>query len=75
MVVGAIVVLETSYGPYAYRVEQKETVDGTDRRYMDAGQDADLVLYTCYPRDNNGERRTDRCVLRCRLVDGLEVTR
>ena len=73
--IGAIVVLETSYGPYAYRVEQKETVDGTDRRYMDAGQDADLVLYTCYPRDNNGERRTDRCVLRCRLVDGLEVTR
>ncbi len=73
--IGAIVVLETSYGPYAYRVEQKETVDGTDRRYMDAGQDADLVLYTCYPRDNNGERRTDRCVLRCRLVDGMEVTR
>ena len=56
-------------------MEQKETVDGTDRRYMDAGQDADLVLYTCYPRDNNGERRTDRCVLRCRLVDGMEVTR
>ncbi len=71
---GAIVTLETSYGPYDYRVERKETVNGTDRWYMDAGQDADLVLYTCYPRDNGGERRTDRCVLLCRLVNGTEVT-
>ena len=74
--IGAIVYLETSYGPYAYRVEEKkEAVKGTDRWYMDAGQDADLVLYTCYPRDNNGERRTDRCVLLCTLIDGTEVSR
>lgn len=74
--VGAIVKLETSYGPYTYRVEEKkEAVKGTDRWYMDAGQDADLVLYTCYPRENNGERRTDRCVLLCTLIDGLEVVR
>lgn len=73
--VGAIVRIETSYGPYAYRVEDKQTnVRGTDRWYMDAAQDADLVLYTCYPRDNGGERRTDRCVLRCRLIEGAEVT-
>ncbi|MBQ6078113.1 MAG: sortase [Clostridia bacterium] len=74
--VGAIVLIETSYGPYAYRVEEKkEGVKGTDRWYMDAGQNVDLVLYTCYPRDNGGERRTDRCVLLCRLIDGAEVTR
>lgn len=72
--IGAIVQLETSYGPYTYRVEEKKTgVDGTDRWYMDAGQDADLVLYTCYPRDNDGARRTERCVLLCRLIEGAEV--
>ena len=73
--IGATVLLETSYGPYTYRVEEKKTADGTDRWYMDAGQDADLVLYTCYPRDNGGRRRTDRCVLLCRLIDGTEVSR
>ena len=73
--VGANVTIETSYGPYTYRVEEKKTTKGTDRWYMDAGQDADLVLYTCYPRDNGGARRTERCVLLCRLVDGLEVSR
>ncbi len=71
--IGAVVTLETSYGPYAYRVEEKKIADGTDRWYMDAGQDADLVLYTCYPRDNNGRRRTERCVLLCTLIDGTEV--
>lgn len=73
--VGAIVQVETSYGPYAYRVTEKKTAKGTDRWYMDAKQDADLVLYTCYPRDNEGRRRTDRCVLLCTLIDGTEVSR
>ena len=73
--IGAIVLLETSYGPYAYRVEEKKTADGADRWYMDAKQETDLVLYTCYPRDNGGRRRTERCVLLCRLIDGTEVSR
>ena len=72
--IGAIVLIETSYGPYAYRVDEKKTADGTDRWYMDAGQDADLMLYTCYPRDNGGKRRTERCVLLCTLIDGTEVS-
>ncbi|MBQ5992026.1 MAG: sortase [Clostridia bacterium] len=73
--VGAVVQIETSYGPYAYRVTEKKTAKGTDRWFMDAGQDADLVLYTCYPRDNEGRRRTERCVLLCTLIDGTEVSR
>ena len=72
---GASVLLETSYGPYRYTVEKRvDGVDGTDRWYMDASSDYDLILYSCYPRENNGERRTERCVLCCRLVDGVEVT-
>ena len=70
---GAVVLVETSYGPYAYRVHEVKTAKGTDRWFMDAGQKTDLVLYTCYPRDNGGKRRTDRCVLLCDLIDGAEV--
>lgn len=73
--IGAIITLETSYGPYTYVVDAKhEAVDGTDRWYMDSSKEHDLMLYTCYPRDNHGERRTERCVLTCTLVDGLEVS-
>ena len=72
---GAVVLVETSYGPYAYRVREVKTAKGTDRWFMDAGQKTDLVLYTCYPRDNGGKRRMDRCILLCDLIDGAEVGR
>lgn len=73
--IGATVTLETSYGPYTYRVADKRVANGTDVWYKDAGQNSDLMLYTCYPRDNAGKRRTQRCVLLCTLVDGTEVVR
>ena len=70
---GATVLLETTYGTYRYRVSNKLVFDGTDRRYMSAAQDADLVLYTCYPFENSGKRRTQRCVLYCNLINDAEV--
>lgn len=73
--VGAVVTVETSYGPYTYRVTEIRVANGTDAWYKDAGQQSDLMLYTCYPRDNNGKRRTERCVLLCTLVDGAEVAK
>ena len=74
--VGATVLLETSYGPYAYRVTERfDGVDGTNRWYMDASGDSDLILYSCFPRENSGERRTQRCVLVCELIDGVEVSK
>lgn len=72
--IGATITLETSYGPYTYRVDEKKVAHGTDYWYKDAGQKSDLMLYTCYPRDNNGVRRTQRCVLLCTLIDGTEVS-
>lgn len=72
--IGATVTIETTYGPYTYVVDECiQGVSGTDRWYMDSGEDCDLMLYTCYPRNNHGERRTERCVLRCTLTDGVEV--
>lgn len=74
--VGATVLLETSYGPYRYTVAERfNGVKGTDRWYMDSSSNYDLILYSCYPRDNSGERRTERCVLCCTLVDGTEVAK
>ena len=73
---GASVLLETSYGPYRYEVVKVVPgINGTDRWYMDASSDYDLMLYSCYPRDNNGERRTERCVLCCVLREGTEVAK
>lgn len=73
---GAEVFLETSYGPYRYRVVKVVPgVDGTDRWYMDASSEYDLILYSCYPRDNKGERRTERCVLCCERISGAEVAK
>ncbi len=73
---GASVLLETSYGPYRYEVVKVVPgIHGTDRWYMDASSDYDLMLYSCYPRDNNGERRTERCVLCCVLREGTEVAK
>ena len=70
---GTTVLLETTYGTYRYRVSSQAVFDGTDRRYMNAAQNADLVLYTCYPFENGGKRRTQRCVLYCNLINDAEV--
>lgn len=72
---GAIVTLNTLYGTYTYRVVDRQTFKGTDRTYLSPSSDKnELILYTCYPRDNDGHRRTKRCALICEKLSGLEVT-
>jgi Sortase (surface protein transpeptidase) len=72
--IGAVVTIETSYGPYQYVVAERfDGVSGTDRWYMDSSSPYDLILYSCFPRDNKGERRTNRCVVCCMKTDGAEV--
>lgn len=74
---GAIVTVETSYGPYQYRVVDKVTFEGTQRDYISPSTKygEQLIIYTCYPRDNDGRRRTERCALICEKISGLEVSR
>lgn len=74
---GAIVTVDTIYGPYQYRVVNKVHFSGTDRTYLEPSlkYGEQLILYTCYPRDNDGHRRTERCALICEKISGLEVTR
>lgn len=72
---GAIVTLETLYGTYRYRVTDMQTFVGTERAMITASNaDNKLIMYTCYPRDNGGHRRTQRCALICERIEGLEVT-
>lgn len=70
---GAVVTLQTSYGVYTYRVADRQTFEGTDRTYLSAADRNELVLATCYPRDNGGHRRTQRLVLLCEKTGGKEV--
>lgn len=74
---GAIISIETTYGPYSYRVIDKVSFEGTERYWISPTEDSgeQLVLYTCYPRNNDGRRRTQRCALICEKLTGLEVTR
>lgn len=72
---GTRITLETVYGPYTYVVKEKRIANGTETWYKDAGTDADLMLYTCYPFNNRGERRTERCVLICEMTGGTEVSK
>ncbi len=70
---GATVTLQTSYGTYTYRVSDRQTFDGADRTYLSPADRNELVLTTCYPRDNGGHRRTGRLALVCEKTGGKEV--
>ncbi len=70
---GATITLSTSYGTYTYRVTDRKTFEGTDRTYLSASDANELILATCYPRDNGGHRRTQRLAVICELVSGKEI--
>ncbi|MDO4543437.1 MAG: sortase [Clostridia bacterium] len=73
--IGAVVTIETLYGPYEYRVVDKRSFSGTERSLLTPSTlyGEQLILYTCYPRDNGGHRRTERCALICEKISGLEL--
>lgn len=71
---GATVAIDTIYGKYTYRVSKKEVFNlgETELITTDAAKN-ELVLYTCYPRDNGGRRREQLCALICTPVSGREA--
>lgn len=49
---GAVVTVDTTYGRYRYRINQRYIVDGSDRSYIDHPRDGSgevLELVTCWP--------------------------
>lgn len=70
--IGTLISLETSYGSYLYKVEQKVIFDAEDATTYLTPDDKEetLVMYTCYPRENHYKPRTKRCALICKKVSG-----
>lgn len=71
--IGTLVTMDTVYGEYVYKV-----VDITTFHYQDnsvispkEGEDS-LVMYTCYPRKNGYQFKTERIALICKKVSGEE---
>lgn len=72
--VGTLITLDTIYGTYVYRVEEKVIFDAKDAEQYIYPSDTEetLVMYTCYPRKNNYKARTKRCALICSKVSGKD---
>lgn len=50
------IIIETTYGKFIYKVEEKEIVEDTNVEILE--KDYDLILYTCYPNSNlYGDKR------------------
>ena len=50
------IIIETTYGKFIYKVEEKEIVEDTNVEILE--KEYDLILYTCYPNSNlYGDKR------------------
>ena len=70
---GTLVTMDTVYGQYVY-----EVVDTLIFKYTDSsplkpadGEDV-LFMYTCYPRKNGYQFKTERMALICKKVEGKD---
>ena len=69
--VGAKVYVNTVYGNYVYKVDKVQIFDQHDSTYIHPSHKGEqLVMYTCYPYDNNYRPRVQRIALICSLVEG-----
>ena len=66
---GENIVLDTIYGKYVYKVEDKKVYDVKDASYIARSDGEMLTIYTCYPKQ--GPYRKYRIALTCRLVEEL----
>ena len=76
--VGDIIVFDTNYETYTYRVYRVQVINETvlenmmnDTYFLQEKET--LILYTCYPFHAIGGRKTDRLVLFCEKIDGADV--
>ena len=50
------IIIETTYGKFIYKVEEKEIIEDTNVEILE--KEYDLILYTCYPNSNlYGDKR------------------
>lgn len=71
--VGDIVTMDTIYGTYKYRVKEVRVFSITDESLIKDPVDSEtLILYTCYPRVNGFDYKTERIALICEKTEGKD---
>ncbi len=72
--IGTLVTMDTVYGKYVYKVVDTLIFNYQDRSALapKEGEGDTLFLYTCYPRKNGFQFRSERLALICRKVEGKE---
>jgi sortase A len=69
---GMDVVVKTNYGTFTYKVNDIQTITGSD--YSISSLKEQLVLYTCYPFGDILNERTQKIAYICDKTEGPEVT-
>lgn len=71
--VGDRVTMDTVYGSYVYEVIKTVIFNYKDPSLLkpQSGEDI-LVMYTCYPRKNGYQFKTERLALICKKIEGKE---
>ena len=72
--VGTLVTMDTIYGDYVYKVTDIEIFGYKDNAFIETKPEDDdiLLLYTCYPRENGYQFKTERMALICKRISGEE---
>ncbi|HEY8804440.1 MAG TPA: class D sortase [Clostridium sp.] len=69
---GDLIVLNTTYGKYVYKISEIKITKGTDDSIVQPGTSEKLTLYTCYPFNYIGSA-PDRYVVISDLIQGTPV--
>lgn len=74
--IGAHVTMDTVYGKYVYEVTDTLIFNYKDKSVvMPADGEEVLFMYTCYPRKNGYQFKTERMALICKKVEGKDWKR
>ncbi len=71
--IGTLVRMDTVYGHYVYEVTNIQTFHYQDSSLIQPADGEDvLLMYTCYPRENGYQFKSERIALICKKVSGKE---
>ncbi len=73
--VGALVYVNATYGEYVYKVTDVQVFHYQDHDFIQPDKEEVedvLLMYTCYPRENGYQFKTERIALICKKVSGKE---
>ncbi len=71
--VGTRITMDTVYGEYVYEVSEIKVFHYQDNSLIKQDDSKNtLVMYTCYPRKNGYQTKTERIALICTMVSGRE---